>query len=129
MSVRETIWFFGQFDADKYVELLNTECSAIAHPGEPCAYIAANLPFYEPVQADEFTVVVGFNKTPLPGVLIDILVEHPELVSDDTIVLWLVEQEVIAETTIGGLRNKNVEIDPNKIRRCRELAQAPLVRL
>lgn len=129
MSVRETIWFFGRFDADRYVDLLKSECNTIVHPGEPGAYIAGNLPFYEPVLTNDFALIVGFNKTPLPGVLIDILAGHPELAPDDMIVFLLIEQDVLAETTIGELRNKNVEVDPNKMRRCRELAQAPFVRL
>lgn len=129
MSVRETIWFFGQFDADRYVDVLKREHNIVEHPNEPGAYLAGDSPFYEPVLTDEFAVIVGFNKVPLAGVLIDVLVGHSELVSDDTIVFWLVEQDVLSETTMGKLRNKRVEIDPNKMRHCRELTQAPFVRL
>ena len=106
MSVRETIRVAHEFDADKYLLMLQAEYNAIKHPSQPEAFLVDSLPFYKPRRADHGVYVLGFNLVPLPGVLIDSLADHPELVPDDVEVLWLIEQEVFLETTVGEQRNR-----------------------
>ncbi len=129
MSVRETIWIFEQFDSNAYLDILKGEANAVPHPKQPEAYTIADQPFYEPLETEEFVLVVGFNHIPLPGVLIDVLAGHPELVADDTLIFWIIEQEILLETTAGELRKKKVEIDEEKREECRELAQTPFLLL
>ena len=129
MSAREIIWFFEPFNSDVYLDILKNDCRAKGHPKEPGAYVVDNLPFYEPLEAEEFVIIVGFNKVPLAGILIDVLANHPEFVSDEMLIFWTIEQEVLLETTIGEKRGKTIKIDAAKRDRCRELAQTPFLML
>ena len=83
MSVRENIQIFHHFDVDTYLEVLRAEHGAKDHPTQPGCYFVDDLPFYEPKEMDEYMSVLGFNLVPLPGVLLDALASHPELVPDD----------------------------------------------
>lgn len=65
---------------------------------------------------------MGFNKVPLAGILIDVLANHPELATDDILIIWTIEQEMLLETTIGELRGKKPVIDETKRDHFRELA-------
>jgi hypothetical protein len=129
MSVREVIWFFKQFDTNVYLDILKNEHGANGHPNQEGAYVVDELPFYEPFETGDFVHIISFNKTPLPGILIDALTNHPELALDNMLVIWTIEQEILLETTIGELRGKKVEIDEAKRQYFRELAQIPLLLL
>lgn len=123
MSVREVIRFFHQFDTEAYLSILKQEQGAIPHPSQPNAFMVDELPFYKPQAAEEYIFVVGFNHAPLPGVLIEALATHPELVPDEALVFWTIEQEVLLEKTIGEVRNKIVEVDTAESDKCRDKSQ------
>ena len=114
MSVREIIRVIHEFDPDKYLSILQEEHGATKHPSQPDAFMVEELPFYRPGLADEYVYVVSFNHVPLPGVLIDALANHPELIPDETLVFWSVEDQIFLETTIGEQRNHEVKINPSK---------------
>lgn|SRR5574341_122871 len=113
MSIRENIELFYPLDLEKYLETLRGEYGAQPHPAQPNAYIVEDLPFYVPRNVGDHISILGFNKIPLPYSAIQVLVNHPELVSDDVIVRWTQEQDLILECTLGQLRewkNNNQEI-------------------
>jgi hypothetical protein len=105
MSIRENIELFGNLDSTKYLDVLNQEFRAQKHPAQEDALIVDGLPFYEPKDQDDHISILGFNKIPLPYSLLQALIEHRELASDDTIVRWTQEQELILESTLGELRD------------------------
>lgn len=123
MSVREVIRFFHHFDPDAYLAILAQEQGASTHPSQPNAFMVDDLPFYKPTQAEEYVFVVGFNYVPLPAVLIEALANHPELVPDDVLVFWTIEQEALVEKTMGEVRNKIVEVDAAERDKCRDKSQ------
>src|SRR5688572_8317905 len=104
MSVRENIELFCNLNLTKYLEVLNQEFEAQTHPTQPDAFIVEGLPFYRPRDQDDHISILGFNKIPLPYPLLQALIEHPELASDDTVIRWTQEQELIFESTLGELR-------------------------
>ena len=104
MSVKENIQFFHQFDVDTYLKILKDECAAVEHPTQPNCYLIDGLPFYEPKQVEDHVSVLGFNYAPLSDLLIQALNSHPELVPDEVVVVWTIEQELVLETTIGEVR-------------------------
>ena len=106
MSVREDIQFFHRFDVETYLGILKTEQGAKECPDIPGCYLIENLPFYKPTQADEYVFVLGFDLVPLSGLLIEALANHPELVPDEVMVCWLIEQDLLLETTMGDVRKK-----------------------
>ena len=106
MSIRENIELFGNVNSIKYLDVLNQEFKAQKHPAQENALIMDGLPFYEPKDQDDHISILGFNKTPLPYSLLQSLIEHPELVPDDTVVRWTQEQELILESTLGELRER-----------------------
>ena len=103
MTVRETIQIFHRFDVDTYLSILK-ERGAKEHPQQEGAYLIDDLPFYKPKQVDEHMSVLSFNYAPLPSIMINALVNHPELVPDDAEILWLIEQDSFLETTMGAVR-------------------------
>ena len=107
MSVRENIQIFHQFDVETYLEILKTEHGAEDHPSQSGCYLLDDLPFYKPKQTDEYIFVLGFNYAPLPGLLIDALANHPELVPDDVSIHWTIEQDLLLDTTMGEIRSKD----------------------
>jgi hypothetical protein len=123
MSVREVIRFFHQFDPEAYLSILMREQGASPHPSQPNAYMVDELPFYKPQEAEEYVFVVGFNHVPLPSILIEALATHPELVPDEVLVFWTIEQEVLAEKTMGEVRNKIIEVDAAERDKCRDKTQ------
>lgn len=123
MSVREVIRFFHQFDPEEYMSILKQERGAIEHPAQPDAYMVDNLPFYKPIEKKEYVYVLSFNHVPLPDILIEALVDHPELVPDEVLLFWTIEQEILVETTMGEVRGKNVDVDPEERSQKRELSQ------
>ena len=106
MTVRENIQIFHQFDVETYLEVLKTEHGAKDHPAMPGCYLLDDLPFYEPRQADEYIFILGFNLVPLPGLLIDSLANHPELVPDEVLIRWTIEQDLLLDSTMGEIRSK-----------------------
>lgn len=123
MSVREVIRFFHQFDPEAYLSILKQEQGASVHPSQPNAFMVDELPFYRPHQAEEYVYVVGFNHVPLPGALIEALATHPELVPDEVLVFWTIEQEVLLEKTMGEVRSKIVEVDAAERAKYRDKSQ------
>ena len=107
MTVRENIQIFHQFDVGTYLEILKSEHGAKDHPAQDGCYLLENLPFYEPRQADEYVFILGFNFVPLPVLLIDALANHSELVPDGVLIRWTIEQEMLLDTTMGEIRNKD----------------------
>lgn len=105
MSVRENIQFFHQFDVDTYLEILKEERGAIDHPNQDECYLIDGLPFYQPKWIEDHVSILGFNYVPLPDSLIHAVVNHPELVPDETVVLWLIEQDIFLETTMEKERS------------------------
>jgi len=108
MTVRENIQIFHQFDVETYLEILKTEQGAKDHPGQPGCYLVDDLPFYKPKQADEYVFVLGFNCVALPGLLIEALASHPELVPDEVLIRWTIEQDLLLDTTMGEIRSKDL---------------------
>jgi hypothetical protein len=123
MSVREIIRFFHQFDAEEYLSILKSERGAVDHPFQPDAYMVDDLPFYTPIEKAEYVYVLSFNRVPLSGVLIEALVNHPELVPDEALIYWTIEQELWFETTMGEARGKTVDVDPVERKYKRDLSQ------
>ena len=104
MSVRENIQIFYPFDVNVYLGILKDEHGVSTHPTQPGCYIIEKSPFYEPKLIEDHVSVLGFNYVPLPEVMIQSLANHPELVADDVVVIWLIEQELLLDTTIGRIR-------------------------
>jgi hypothetical protein len=123
MSVREVIRFFHQFDSEEYLSILKNENGAVEHPSQPDAYMVDELPFYTPTEKEEYVYVLSFNHIPLSGVLIEALVNHPELVPDEVLIYWTIEQDLWLETTMGEVRGKNVDVDPDERKQKRDLSQ------
>lgn len=121
------MWFFKQFDGDAYLKMLENERGANPHPNQDDTYVVDELPFYTPFETEDFVLIVSFNYTPLPQILIDSLITHPELAVDDMLVFWVIESEILLETTMGELRGKTVEIDEADRAYFRMLAQAPFL--
>ena len=105
MSLKENIQFFHQFDPAAYMAILLEEYAASEHPSQPNAYLVGELPFYKPKQIEDHVSILSFNYAPLPSILINALVNHPELVPDDVLICWTVEQELLLETTMGEVRS------------------------
>ena len=123
MSVREVIRFFHQFNPEEYLSILKGERGAIDHPSQPDAYMVDDLPFYKPIQKSDYLYVLGFNKVPLPDVLIGAMINYPELVPDEVLIFWTIEQELLLETTMGEVRGKAVDVDPDERNQKRDISQ------
>ena len=54
----------------------------------------------------EYVSILGFNLVPLPSILLDALANHPEIVPDETNVVWTIEQDLLLDTTVGEIRRK-----------------------
>lgn len=108
MSVRENMQFFHHFDIDDYLETLKAEHGAREHPSQAGCYLVDELPFYEPKWIEDHVSILSFNYAPLPGVLIEALANHPELVPDDVVIQWTIEQEVLLEATMGKIRKQGL---------------------
>jgi hypothetical protein len=116
MTVRENIQIFHQLDIEKYLKLLEIEQGAKEHPAQPGCYLVDNLPFYKPKKTDEYVNILGFNLVPLPSVLLDALVNHPEMIPDETTIVWTIEQDLFLQTTIGEMRNNRGNNDAGTTR-------------
>ena len=49
---------------------------------------------------------VYYVYTVQPSILINALANHPELIPDDVLVCWTIEQDLLLETTMGDVRSK-----------------------
>ena len=107
MSVKENIQFFHEFDSNEYLEILLGEFDGTVHPSQANAFLIDGSPFYKPLWVEDHVSVLGFNYAPLPSILIEALTSHPELVPDDVLIRWLIEQELLLETTMGQVRSKS----------------------
>lgn len=103
MSIRENIQLHGKLDIEKYLELLQAQ----VHPDQENAYVVDGTPFYKPQEVEDHIFILGFNNMLLPYSLIQILVDHPELISDSAVVNWTQEQDLILKDTVGNLRRKS----------------------
>ena len=106
MSIHENIEIFHPLDVDEYLRVLKKDFNAHEHPAQPDSFLVGEpgLPFYKPKQMEDHVSVLSFNKVPLSDLLIEALIDHPELVPDEVIIRWTQEQELIVETTMGDLR-------------------------
>ena len=106
MSFRENMQFFHQFDIEEYLSILKKEYEARDHPMQAGSYLIDDpeLPFYKPTQSDEHVFIMSFNYAPLPNLLLQALIDYPDLITPDTLVRWTSEQELIVESTIEELR-------------------------
>ena len=106
MSVRENIQIFYSLDPKTYLRILRDEYGASKHPTQPSSYKIEDLPFHEPRWIDDHVSVLGFNYAPLSDVLIQALVNHPKLVPDEVMIIWMIEQELLFSTTMKTIREK-----------------------
>ena len=108
MTLRENIQFFHCLDPEEYLEVLKNEYDVRDHPTQPEGFLIDDpgLPFYKPKQIEDHVSVLGFNYVPLSDLLIQALADHPDLVPDDVRVCWMLEQDLILETTMGAIREK-----------------------
>ncbi len=113
MSIRENIEIYTQLDPQKYVEILKKEYGAREHPSQPDGYIIDDpeLPFYRPKTIEDHISILSFNYTPLSILLIQAIIDHPELVPDEVLVRWTQEQDLIMENTLGDLRRQSRSYD------------------
>jgi hypothetical protein len=99
MSVRETLEIHHPVSVETYLQVLKNEFAVRDNPDESDSFAYGNPPthFYRPVLKSEsrVTFVLGFNKEPLPDVLVLALILHPEIVPKDTMIYWVAEQEII----------------------------------
>lgn len=109
MSVVENIQFFHRFDPKTYLEILKSEYGAKENPAQYGTYLIDDpeLPFYQPEEIDGYVSVLGFNYYLLSSLLIQAIVDHPELVPDAALVRWTQEQDLVLEKTLGELRVKS----------------------
>ncbi len=107
MSVRENIEIYYPLRVEQFLETLSHEDEAQKHPDQAGAFIVEGLPFYRPRYVEDHISILSFNKVPLPYSLLRTLVEHPELVPDDVLIRWTIEQELLLDTTIGEIRRKD----------------------
>jgi len=108
MSIRENIQFHHRLDPEEYLEVLKNEYEVRNHPAQKDAFLIGDpgLPFYKPKQIEDHISVLGFNYAPLSDLLIQALVDLPDLVPDDVRICWTSEQDLILETTMGAIRKK-----------------------
>jgi hypothetical protein len=113
MSVRENIEASPPFDTKTYLEILKNEYRAREHPEQPGSYLIGNpdLPFYEPKQFGDHVTVLGFNYALLSNLLLQAIIDHPELVPDETRIRWSQEQDLVMEKTAGELRKGDLFVN------------------
>jgi hypothetical protein len=100
MSVREHIEPYALRDQAKLVDVLVDEFGVIKQPSRSRPYLGG-LPYHAPRPAEDHTSMLSFNNSPLPDFPIEALVIHAELFSDDILMCWTQEQDLIFEATLG----------------------------
>lgn len=110
MSIHENVQFFHPLNLVEYIEILKNEYGAKEYPSQKGAFLLPigeiSLPFYSPRTVEDHISILGFNYVPLPDQLIKVLIDHPDLAPDSTIVRWTQEQELFLESTLGELRKQ-----------------------
>ncbi len=109
MSVRENIELYGLSDQEESAKTWIEEVGARQHPRQEDAYMLDGLPFHAPQLAGDHISILSFNTIPLPESLIEAPVDHPESFSDDVLVRWTQDQDLILETTLGQLRGRALQ--------------------
>ncbi len=104
MSIRENIQFYPGVDVDQYLDVLITDFGADAHPTQPDAFLVDGLPFHKPQTGKNYIFILGFNYVPLSDVLVQAVIQHPELFPGEIFIQWTQEQELLLETTLKDLR-------------------------
>ena len=104
MSIRENIQIYPRIDLDQFLAFLKNELGAVNHPAQTGAYLLDGLPFYKPERTEDHDFILGFNYAQLPLALIQTLIDHPEIFSDEISIRWTQEQDLILEDTLGDLR-------------------------
>ena len=102
MGIRENIQLFHPIDIDRYLDILIRKYGVEKHPQQDGAYLIDGLPFYKPQLAEGYVFILGFNMAPLSYVLIQALVDCPELAPGDTRILWTQEQDLIVDTSVDN---------------------------
>ena len=107
MSFRESIQIFCQFDHEEYLTILQRDFGAREHPSQSGSYLIDDpeLPFYRPVESEEYLFIMGFNYAPLSFLLLRALIDCPDLVPVESVFRWIAEQEPLLERTVGDLEN------------------------
>ena len=123
MSVYEMLRVFHKFDPDKYLSILKDEHGAKPHPSIDDALKVGKTPFYRPQDGGEYIYIVSFNHIPLPEVVLEAVINHPELVPDDVLIFLSAEVDICLETTAGEERGREVYIDPKKRELYRRMSQ------
>ncbi len=59
---------------------------------------------------DDHLSILGFNHIPLPYALVAALISHRDLFSDDILIRWTQEQELVFEATLGQLRGQAAKL-------------------
>ena len=103
MSVWENIELQGNFDLVQYHEIVDSEYGTQKHPSQPYAFPVDCLPYYAPIHSVDHISIREYKKITLPYSLLQALIDHPELVPDDALVYWTIEQELLLEVLIGEL--------------------------
>jgi hypothetical protein len=105
MSVIECLQVFQHVDIPRYLEVLQNEFGARPNPQQADTYLIDDpaLPFYQPRQYEKHMSVMSFNYAPLSSLLIVALIDHPELVAPETMVVWSAEQELVAAGTLAEM--------------------------
>lgn len=81
-------------DLEKYREIFGKEYDAQKHLSQPDSFIVDHLPHYSPKHDEDHISILGFNKIPLPYSPLQEIIDHPELVPDDALIRWTIEQEL-----------------------------------
>ncbi len=97
MSIHENIRIYHQVNLEVYIEILKAEYGAEAYPAEENSFVIEGLPFYRPQKGEGYIFILGFNMMPLSSLLLQALINHPELAPETTPVQWTAEQEVVVE--------------------------------
>lgn len=92
-------------DQEHHANTLADEFGATKHSKQTGAYMPDGLPFYAPRLAGDHISILRSNNVPLPGSLIEALVNSPELLPDDVLIRWTQEQHLLIEATLGQLRH------------------------
>jgi hypothetical protein len=108
VTLRENIQIYYLLNIDDYLKILEREHQALPHPSVPRSFVIGFLevPFYRPETVNDHVTILGFNYTPLPFLLIQVLIDNPTLIPDHTLIRWTQEQELILEKQLRELREQ-----------------------
>lgn len=81
--------------------MFRSEFGAVKCPTQENAYVLGHCPFYTPWPVDDHLSLLRFKNLPLPGSLIEALLDHPELSLNDLLIRWTQERDLIFQETLG----------------------------